>query len=318
MLIIKDAEVRELLKMDDCISLLKQLFDDTLHPQSELMIRQRLPLPSGSLQVMGGVIPNSQASGLKTYLSIPGNKSPQMVVILFGTESAEPLAIIGANALGQIRTGAISGVATNYMANPSASTVSIIGSGFQASSQLEAICKVRDIEKAFVYSSNYQNRNSFAEMMRVYLDMDVIATNNVDEAVNSAEIICTITNSINPVFDGSFVNPGTHINAAGSNSKARREIDKTTIQRSNVIVVDDIQQAQIEAGDLISAENGDAFCWQDVLSLRSVVSKKSMGRYSEKDITLFESQGIGTEDVISAMYVYHKAIESKLGEKVNL
>ena len=81
MLIIKDAEVRELLKMDDCISLLKQLFDDTLHPQSELMIRQRLPLPSGSLQVMGGVIPNSQASGLKTYLSIPGNKSQQMVVI---------------------------------------------------------------------------------------------------------------------------------------------------------------------------------------------------------------------------------------------
>ena len=154
--------------------------------------------------------------------------------------------------------------------------------------------------------------------MRANLDIDVIATNNVDETVNSAEIICTITNSINPVFDGSFVNPGTHINAAGSNSKARREIDKTTIQRSNVIVVDDIQQAQIEAGDLISIENGDAFCWQDVLSLRSVVSKKSMGRYSEKDITLFESQGIGTEDIISAMYVYHKALESKLGEKVNL
>ena len=108
MLIISDSEVRELLKMQDCIDLLKTLFNDQLDPQTQLMVRQRLPLPSGSLQVMGGVVPYYRAAGLKTYISIPGSKSAQMVVVLFGTESAEPLAIISANALGQIRTGAVS------------------------------------------------------------------------------------------------------------------------------------------------------------------------------------------------------------------
>ena len=155
MLIISDSEVRELLKMQDCIDLLKTLFDDQLDPKTQLMIRQRLPLPSGSLQVMGGVVPYSRAAGLKTYISIPGSKSAQMVIVLFGTESAEPLAIISANALGQIRTGAVSGLATDYMAKSDAKTVSVIGSGFQAFTQMEAVCKVRKINKAFVYSRNH-------------------------------------------------------------------------------------------------------------------------------------------------------------------
>lgn len=318
MLIISDSEVRELLKMQDCIDLLKTLFDDQLNPKTQLMIRQRLPLPFGSLQVMGGVVPYSSAAGLKAYLSIPGSKSAQMVVVLFGTESAEPLAIISANALGQIRTGAVSGLATDYMAKSDAKTVSVIGSGFQAFTQMEAVCKVRKINKAFVYSRNQKGREAFANRMSSYLDIDVSAANSSDEAVVSAEIICTITNSADPILNGTAINLGSHINAAGSNSSTRRELDAFTIQRSSVIVVDDIDQAKIEAGDLIGVQNQGIFKWEDILSLSEVVSQKSLGRSDNQEITLFESQGIGTEDVITAMHVYHMALENKIGEKVNL
>jgi len=318
MLIISDSEVRELLKMQDCIDLLKTLFNDHLNPQTQLMVRQRLPLPSGSLQVMGGVIPYYRAAGLKTYISIPGSKSAQMVVVLFGTESAEPLAIISANALGQIRTGAVSGLATDYMAKSDAKTVSVIGSGFQAFTQMEAVCKVRKINKAFVYSRNQKSREAFANRMSSYLDIDVSATKSSDEAVVSAEIICTITNSADPVLNGTSINLGSHINAAGSNNSTRRELDAFTIQRSSVIVVDDIDQAKIEAGDLIGVQNQGVFKWEDILSLSEVVSQKSLGRSDNQEITLFESQGIGTEDVITAMHVYHMALENKIGEKVNL
>ena len=318
MLIIRENEVRELLKMDHCIDLLRNLFKEQFTSNSQLMTRQRLPLPSGSLQVMGGVVASSHAAGLKVYMSIPGNPSPQMVIMLFSTESGEPIALISANALGQIRTGAATGLATDYMARPDAETVCAIGSGFQAFSQLEAVCSVRHINKAFVYSRNLENRLKFAKLMTEYLGIEVCAQGTADQAVSSSEIICTITNSANPVFNGTAINLGAHINAAGSNSFARREVDKTTVQRSKVIVVDDIEQAKIEAGDLIGLENDNVFAWEDILSLGAVVSNQAIGRHSKQDITLFESQGIGTEDVITAMHVYQMALQRKLGEKVKL
>ncbi len=266
MLLINEDEVQALLPVDACVDVLDQLFADAGAGKAIVMGRQRLPLPQGTHQIMGGTSESFEATGLKTCVGVAGGGGTRMVVLVFHTGSSEPVAMIAANALGQIRTGAASGVATRHMARPDASTVGIIGSGYQARTQLAAVC--------------------------------------------------VITNSREPVVDGNAFGAGVHINAAGSNSSARRELDETAVRRSDLVVVDDLPQAKVEAGDLIWAAERRAFRWEQAIELGDVVVGRVPGRPSADAITLFESQGIGTEDVAAGMYVYQRAREQGLGREV--
>ena len=239
-----------------------------------------------------------------------------MVVLLFSAEDGSPLAMLAANALGQIRTGAASGVATRHMARPDAGTVAIVGTGSQAATQLGAVVAVRAIEQALVYSRTPERREAFAQRMSTELGIDVRSTESAHEAVSQASVVCAITNSREPVFDGDSLAPGTHVNAAGSNHWMRREIDETTIRRSDVVVVDDLVDAKIECGELIWAAERRAFRWENAVELRDVVSGRVAGRPSAEAITLFESQGLAMEDVTVGMHVYRKALDGGIGREV--
>ena len=280
------------------------------------MGRQRLPLPQGTHQIMGGTSESFEATGLKTYVGVAGGSGTRMVVLLFHTGSPEPVAMIAANALGQIRTGAASGVATRHMARPDASTAGIIGSGYQARTQLAAVCAARPIAQAWVCSRSSERREAFAAEMARELGIAVAATETAEAAVRDAAVVCVITNSREPVVDGNAFGAGVHINAAGSNSSARRELDETAVRRSDLVVVDDLPQAKVEAGDLIWAAERRAFRWEQAIELGDVVVGRVPGRPSAGAITLFESQGIGTEDVAAGMYVYQRAREQGLGREV--
>jgi ornithine cyclodeaminase/alanine dehydrogenase-like protein (mu-crystallin family) len=203
------------------------------------------------------------------------------------------------------------------MANKTASTVGIIGTGSQAKTQLSAICCVRPIKSATVFSRNPERRKEFAVAMENLLGISVTPTDNVETLVYESEIIATITNAREPVFSGEALKPGTHINAAGSNHWMRREIDESTIQKCETIVVDDLAQAKVEAGDLIWAAERRAFRWDRVLELGQVVSGQSEGRSGPDAITLFESQGLGTEDVAAGMHIYQKAIKMGMGRDIS-
>ena len=301
--------------MDECVDVLDAAFAEWAAGSVSNMPRYRLPLMRGAQQVMAGMSRDAGATGLKTYVSGTQGSS-RMVVLLFSTEDGSPVAMLAANALGQIRTGAASGVATRYMARTDASTVAIIGSGSQAQTQLAAVAAVRPIERALVYSRNAERREAFAQRMSQSLGVDVRPAESAHDAVAEAAVVCAITNSREPVFDGDSLSPGTHVNAAGSNHWMRREVDETTIRRSDVVVVDDVEDAKIECGELIWAAERRAFRWESAVELRDVVAARVAGRPSPEAITLFESQGLAMEDVTVGMHVYRKAMESGIGREV--
>ena len=317
MRLISEDQVRQLLTIDVCVDALDTLFKDAGAGKTAVLGRQRLPLPAGTHQIMGGTVEAFEATGLKTYVGVPGSGGTRMVVLLFGTGSPEPLAMIAANALGQIRTGAASGVATRYMARADAASVGVIGSGFQARTQLAAVCAVRPIQRAWVYSRTPERREAFAKEMAEELGIEVVAAGSAEAAVRDAAIVCVITNSREPVVDGEALAPGTHINAAGSNNWSRRELDEVAVRRSDLVVVDDLPQAKLEAGDLIWAAERRAFRWEQAFELGDVVVGRVDGRPSPGAITLFESQGIGTEDVAAGMVVYRRAVEQGIGQEVS-
>ena len=308
MLMLTEDEVRDLLPVIECVDVLDNLFKE--------MNRYRVPLPRGSMQVMAGMSSASGVSGLKTYVTGAGAPS-QMVVLLFDIITASPIALIAANALGAIRTGAASGVATRYMARDEAKIAAIIGTGSQARTQLAAVAATRTINHAFVYSRTQEKRERFAAEMASELGITIEAVATAEDAIADADVVCTITNSREPVFEGSKLKPGTHVNAAGSNGWIRREIDDETIKRSALIVCDDISDAKIECGELIWAAERRIFRWETAVELSDVVGGRTTGRPAADSITLFESQGLAVEDVAAGMYVYRKALECGIGRQVD-
>ena len=318
MLLINEDEVRQLLPMNECLDVLDRLFADAGQGQTANVSRYRIPLPKGLHHTLTGMSTAFGATGLKTYVSAGGGSPSKMLVLLYSTETGEPLALMSANALGQIRTGAASGVATKYMAREEAQTVGVIGSGYQAETQLAAVCGVRSISQAWVYSRTPEKRSSFAERMVAELGVSVAAVETPEAAVVESDVVITVTNSREPVFNGDALRPGTHINAAGSNHWMRRELDETTIRRSDLIVVDDLPQAKIECGELVWAHERGAFRWGHVVELGAVVAGVHKGRPNSSAITLFESQGIGIEDVAAGMHVYQRAIKQGVGRQVEL
>ena len=317
MLIVSDEEVRELLPMSAALDALERIFKEAAAGTVSNMSRYRVPLIRGSHQVMAASSAELGLTGLKTYVSSGGGGS-QMVVLLYSIETAQPVAFIAANSLGAIRTGAASGIATRYMARADASSAGVIGSGSQARTQLAAVCAVRPIERALVYSRTPAHRESFAKEMSQELGVAVEAVDSPDAAVAEADVVCVITNAREPVVDGNAFRDGTYVNAAGSNSWMRRELDEAAVRRAELVVVDDLADAKIECGDLIWAAERHAFRWERAVELRDVVGGRVAGRPSAEALTLFESQGLALEDVAAGAHVYHQAIERGMGREVAL
>jgi len=300
---LSNDDVRRLLPMDECINVMEDLFLQESRGLVENIARQRVRFPHSAATYLGGAVLGSQAFGMRH----------SSVTILYNTETGKLEAIVEPGTLAWLRTGAASGVATKYMARQNASVVGIIGTGRQAVTQLEAVALVRPLQLVKVYSRKAENREQFASAMRKRLELEVVAVESADECVRGSQVVITITNSSEPVFEGSALDPGTHINAAGANSRTRREIDDTAIRRSELIAVDNLEQAKLECGDLIQAAERGLFRWDQAVALHEVVSGKVPGRPSDDAITLFESQGIGIEDVAGCAYVLQKAKAQGIG-----
>ncbi len=276
--------------------------------------RVRLRAPAGLLQVMPASVPEVGAMGLKAYTVVKGRT--QFVVLLFGVETGALQAIVEADRLGQIRTGAASGVATKYLARADAEVVGCYGTGYQAETQLEAICAVRKIRRVQVFGRNPERRCRFARTMAERLRVEVIPVERPEEAARSASILVTITSSRTPVLEGAWVEPGSHINAAGSNALDRAELDVETVRRAALVVADSREQAQIECGDLVEPIKRGLIGWEQVRELGEIVAGKASGRPTPKAITLFESQGLAMEDVAVGARVLERARAQGIGREI--
>ena len=315
-LFLTEREVADLLPMGECIDVLEQAFAHAGAGQTDNKPRSRIRMPNGFFHFMAAADAQHQVFGYKAYPSFPGPGGSKFVVMLYDFESGQLLACLEAGRLGQIRTGAASGLATRYMAREDAGTVAVFGSGFQARTQLEAVCAARDIRQARVYSRRQERREDFARQMSERLKLEINAVDSPQACVEGADVVITITSARDPVFEGSQLAPGAHVNAAGGNHWQRREVDEATVTRADVIVVDDLDQAKVECGDLMWLEARGSFRWDMAHELQDVVAGRVNGRPSADSITLFESMGVALEDIAAAQLVYNKAKERGMGQEL--
>jgi ornithine cyclodeaminase/alanine dehydrogenase-like protein (mu-crystallin family) len=316
-LYLTEQDVTQLLTMEDTLAAVEAVFKSQATGDATNEPRRRVRAAGAVLQVMSGAVANfaefKGLLGLKAYTVARGQA--RFYVSLFDAESGELLAFIEADKLGQMRTGAASGVATKYLARKDARTVGVYGTGWQARSQLDAVCAARDIEGVKVYSRSPENRARFCLEMSAQLnDVNITPVEKPEDAAE-AGVIVTITSSREPVLQGAWLKPGAHINAAGGNSILRRELDDEAIKRSSFIAVDSLDQAKIEAGEFVTAVEKGLLTWERVKELRHVVNGEMRGRTNDQEITLFKSLGIAIEDIATAAAVYRKAKEQKVGKE---
>ena len=309
-LYITESEVEALFTMADAVEVVEQAFIARANGEAHNEPRRRLPTSSGAYNLMFATWPGHQTAGLKSYAG--GRGGINFHVLLYDTAANSLSAVIEANRMGQIRTGAASGVATKYMAREDAETVGIIGSGYQAETQLAAIAHVREVRSAKVYSRSEENRNSYAERMSFALEIDVTPVSSGEEAAD-ANVVVTITNSQQPVLLGEWLKPGSHINAAGNNSWLKREIDTRAVTACDIVAVDDVEQAKFECGELMRAAEVGRFSWDLAVPIHDIVGGRISGRDDDEQITLFESQGLALEDIAACERIVELAREQGVG-----
>lgn len=309
---LRENDVARVLRMPDLIAAVEDAFRQYGRGQAVNRPRQRASTGGSILHVMSAAIPALGVMGLKAYTSASGGT--RFLAMLYSTETGELLAMMEANRLGQMRTGAASAVATKYLARAEAGTIGMIGTGWQAASQLVAVCQVRPVALVKCFSPDYERRGAFAEAMVRELGTEVAPVDSPREAVEDADIVITATTAREPVLRGAWLRPGAHVNAIGSNWAGRREVDADAVRRSRRVVVDDLEQAKSEAGDLIGAVEDGALDWAQVTELGAIVAGAQQGRTAQDEITLFESQGIALEDVAAMKLAYDRARQQGIGE----
>ncbi len=316
-LILRETDVRQLLTMPDAIQALETAFAQLAAGTASNTPRSRIVLPQarGVLHLLSAAVPEQGYIGYKAYTAF--RTGVRFVVMLYSSEDGRLLAQIEADWLGQMRTGAASGVATARLARAEANLVGLIGTGGQARTQLMATCAVRPIKAAHVYGRDAARRQAFCHEMHALLGIEVRPVETAEAAVREAEILITATTAREPVVRGEWLPAGTHVNAMGSNWGDRRELDSAAVARAALVAVDDVAQARIEAGDLLLAAAEGRFDLARVASLADVVAGKHAGRERPDDVTLFKSLGIGLEDIAVAGHVYQLAREQGLGEEID-
>ena len=282
--------------MDAAIGVVETAFRRLAEKTAVNHPRRRLVLPTGAVlhyMAAGG----TEYFGAKVYATHPKHGA-HFLFLLYRSDDAAPLAIFEANWLGQIRTGAASALATRYMAREDAGTLGIIGTGFQARSQLDAMRAVRQLSSVKVWSRSPEKRERFAR------ECGAEAVDTAEEAVRGADILVTATYSREPVLDADWVSPGAHVNAMGSNQATRRELPAPLIARAARIAIDSVEQGRMESGDLLLAVETD---WNRVIEMQEIVTGRQPGRVAPGEITIFKSNGLAIQDVAAAAYIYEQS-----------
>jgi alanine dehydrogenase len=313
-LLLSEEDVRQLLTMDMAMEAVEHALRKLALDEAQNIPRSRCQTDHVMLHVLPAAIKSMSALGLKVYTT--ARKGTRFHVSLYDGKTGSLLALIQADYLGQMRTGAASGVATQYMARHESNEVGLFGTGKQARTQLLAVCKARKIRHVSVYSPNDEHRRRFAQEMSAAVGCEIEPVPRPEMAAEDKDIVITATTSREPVLSGNWLAEGTHLNVVGSNFLAKAEVDAVAVRRCESIVVDSKEQARLEAGDFVQALEEGAISWTDIHELGQVIVGRFTGRARPQDVTLFKSLGIGIEDVAVAARVYARAQEVGLGRVI--
>lgn len=314
-ILLRESDVEALSSMKTAIDAVEQAFRLQGEQKAHIAPRRRCAFDKGLLHVMSASLPTLGYAGLKSYTSLAGR---HRFMIMLYKDDGQLAAMIEADKLGQLRTGAASAVATKYMAREDSARLGVFGAGWQARAQVEAICAVRPIKEVLAYARTADALQKFCKEMTAAVGIEVRPAASPEEAVQGMDILVTATTAKEPVFKGEWLPKGIHINAVGCNFLTKQEIDVTAIKQSACVVVDSCEQAQLESGDLARAAEAEEFYWEDARELGLVVVGEFPGREDASEITLFESQGIALEDIALAAKVYELAVKAGKGEKLPL
>ena len=307
-LYLTEAEVAELLTPADALEAVEACFRRLAAGEIENVPRQRTRWEGGFLAVMWAVDRELGLAGLKTYAA--GHEDANFVVVLFETATQENVAVIEANKLGQLRTGAASGVAAKHLAREGASTLGVIGCGWQARSQVAAIREaVPTIETVVAYCRSEDRLAEFCQEVGA-------EPGETHRDPASQDVVVTVTTSRDPVLRGEWLRPGALVCAVGANDPRRRELDNVVLERAAFVCCDSIEDAKRESGDLIEPVEAGLLDWLEVHELQEVVAGEVSGRQADDDIVVFKSNGIAAWDVAIGAVALERARERGVGRKL--
>ena len=315
-LILSEDDVRAVLTMDLALPAVEASFRKLALDEAVNVPRQRCQTDTVMLHVLPAAAKTLGALGFKAYTT--GRFYPQFKLYLFDPKTGGLTAILDADFLGQVRTGAAGAVAAKKLARADAATVGLIGTGRQARTQLEAVCKVRAISGAKVYGRDEAKRTAFAAEMSAVCGVGVEPVATAREAVDGRDIVIAATSSREPVLKGEWLAPGTHVTLMGSNFLTSAEADVEVFRRAKLVTVDSKEQARSEAGDFVAALGEHVLAWPDIKEFAQVLVNRYPGRQSAEEITVFKSLGLGVQDIAVGVKVVEQARAKGLGREVEM
>lgn len=313
-LFLTESDVRRLLTMDLALEAVAAAHRAHALGRAIDTPRQRTRVPTAALHILQGALLDAGVMGYKAYTA--SKAGARFRVHLFDAADGRLQAVIEADTLGMMRTGAAGGIAAKHLSRPEAATVALIGAGWQAQGQLEALCKVRPLRQVRLFSRNPDNcRRASADFARRF-GVEVVPAESAEAAVRGSDIVVTVTTSGTPVVLGEWLSPGMHINAAGSNALIRRELDEKAVGRAGLVCVDSRATALREAGDLLPALEKGRLHEGQLVELGEIVAGIRPGRTDPEAITLFESQGMAIQDLAVAKRLVELAQRQGLGAQL--
>lgn len=315
-------DVMNILDMKDTIDILEKAFTDLSKGNAVMPPRTPITSPdyAGLALFMPAYLMGMGALGAKVVTVYKDNPVKHNLATVLGTiilldeRTGEAVAIMDGGYLTAMRTGGVAGLATSILARTEAKVHTLFGTGGMARTHAWAVDRAREIEELIIYSIDpLEKRQAFKESLEDIIHCNIVLSDNPQDAVRQADIITLITNARDPIVNGAWVKPGTHINGIGSHAPGMRELDTLTIQRSKV-VCDLVEACKPEAGDFIIPIESGEYSWDDIHgSLGDVITGKIPGRESEEEITLFKSVGLAIQDISTAYHVYQKAVQQGVG-----
>ncbi|KXY11883.1 ornithine cyclodeaminase family protein [Bacillus paranthracis] len=323
MLVLSANEQRNLVNMNEVIAYAALALKEFSAERTITPIRTSLPFANekNTALIMPSVAEGLEALGLKVVTVVPenkkiGKKTINGIVILSDFQTGEPLALLEGSYLTMIRTGALSGVATEHLARHTAKTLCIIGTGEQAKGIAEAVFAVRHIERVMLYNRTEEKAYAFSQYIQKRFNTPTYVHKNANEAISEADIIVTTTNASTPVFSKKL-QKGVHVNAVGSFRPSMQELPSHAIGNANKVVVESKEAALEETGDLqVPIKEGLFEASNLHAELGQIISGEKAGRENDEEITVFKSVGLAVVDIIVAKYLYERAVERGVGERI--
>ena len=315
-LFLSENDVKQVLTASMALEAVESAHRDLALGQAQDTPRARTRLPQTALHILQGALTAQGAIGYKAYTT--NRSGNRFLVHLFDAASGLLLAVIEADYMGMIRTGAASGIAARCLARPDARVAGVFGAGWQAEGHVLGLCAALPLEKVKVFSRHAEKLQAFCRRLSEATGVPVVAAASPEETVRGSDLIGTVTTASQPLFDAEWLAPGTHINAAGSNALIRQELSEATLRRCALIAVDAVPTALTEAGDLLPLLEKGRLHARQLVELGDILTGRHAGRTSAEQITVFESQGLAIQDLAVALRVMAAARTRGLGVELPL